>query len=48
MKWWAWCKSDSKIYVDYHDSDRGIINNNDFYLFEILLLESFHCDLSWL
>lgn len=36
------------IYIDYHDNEWGIASYDDAYLFEMILLESFHCGLSWL
>lgn len=36
------------IYIDYHDNEWGIASYDDGYLFEMILLESFHCGLSWL
>ena len=36
------------IYVDYHDFEWGVASYEDRYLFEMLVLESFHCGLSWL
>lgn len=35
-------------YIDYHDNEWGVPSRDDHYLFEMLLLESFHCGLSWL
>ncbi len=39
--------STSKIYIEYHDNEWGVPSYDDNYLFEMLLLESFHCGLSW-
>ncbi len=36
------------LYIEYHDSEWGVASHDDSYLFEMLLLESFHCGLSWL
>ncbi|MFI3226093.1 MAG: DNA-3-methyladenine glycosylase I [Clostridia bacterium] len=36
------------IYIEYHDNEWGIPSYDDNYLFEMILLESFHCGLSWL
>ena len=36
------------IYMDYHDNEWGLPSYDDSYLFEMLVLESFHCGLSWL
>lgn len=38
----------SKLYQDYHDNEWGIACHDDHKLFEMILLESFHCGLSWL
>lgn len=35
-------------YIKYHDHEWGIASYGDKYLFEMFLLESFHCGLSWL
>lgn len=42
-----WCNLDNKKYVDYHDNEWGILNLDDSYLFEMLILESFQAGLSW-
>ncbi|MFR9546388.1 MAG: DNA-3-methyladenine glycosylase I [Rikenellaceae bacterium] len=36
------------IYIEYHDNEWGVASYDDRYLFEMLILESFHCGLSWL
>ena len=36
------------IYIEYHDNEWGVPSYDDRYLFEMILLESFHCGLSWL
>ncbi len=36
-----------KIYQDYHDFEWGVPSFDDNYLFEMFVLESFHCGLSW-
>lgn len=38
----------SQLYMDYHDKEWGVASYDDPYLFEMFLLESFHCGLSWL
>lgn len=38
----------NEIYMEYHDNEWGIPSYEDRYLFEMILLESFHCGLSWL
>lgn len=42
-----WCNLENKKYIDYHDNEWGIINNDDRYLLEMLILESFQAGLSW-
>lgn len=42
-----WCNLANKKYVDYHDFEWGVLNTNDSYLFEMLILESFQAGLSW-
>lgn len=42
-----WCNLDNKKYIDYHDFEWGILNLDDSYLFEMLILESFQAGLSW-
>lgn len=36
------------IYIQYHDNEYGRASYDDEHLFEMLVLESFHCGLSWL
>lgn len=38
----------SEIYINYHDNEWGVPSYDDAYLFEMFVLESFHCGLSWL
>ncbi len=38
----------SELYIDYHDNEWGIASYDDAHLFEMFILESFHCGLSWL
>ncbi len=38
----------SQIYIDYHDNEWGVASRDDKHLFEMFVLESFHCGLSWL
>lgn len=42
-----WCNLKNKKYVDYHDNEWGVLNENDNYLYEMLILESFQAGLSW-
>lgn len=45
----GWPKLDAdEDYQYYHDHEWGIASYEDPYLFEMILLESFHCGLSWL
>ena len=43
----SWCHFDNPLYVEYHDKEWGIPNFDDFYLFKMLILESFQAGLSW-
>ena len=47
MKRCKWCNLNNPIYVEYHDKEWGIMNINDNYLLEMLILESFQAGLSW-
>lgn len=42
-----WCNEKNKKYVEYHDNEWGILNTEDKYLLEMLILESFQAGLSW-
>ena len=42
-----WCNLKNKLYIDYHDNEWGVLNLDEKYLFEMLLLESFQAGLSW-
>lgn len=42
-----WCNLENSKYVDYHDYEWGILNLDENYLFEMLVLESFQAGLSW-
>lgn len=42
-----WCNLKNPKYVEYHDSEWGILRIDDGYLFEMLVLESFQAGLSW-
>ena len=49
MKRCAWPNLENNpIYIEYHDNEWGVPSYDDKYLFEMLVLESFHCGLSWL
>lgn len=42
-----WCNTKNPIYVCYHDNEWGRVNNDEKYLYEMLILESFQAGLSW-
>ena len=42
-----WCNNKNDLYIKYHDEEWGVLNTNDKYLFEMLILESFQAGLSW-
>ena len=42
-----WCNLDNPLYVEYHDKEWGVLNLDESYLFEMLILESFQAGLSW-
>ena len=42
-----WCNLKNALYVKYHDEEWGILNLDEHYLFEMLILESFQAGLSW-
>ena len=42
-----WCNLKNEKYIKYHDEEWGILNLDDRYLFEMLILESFQAGLSW-
>lgn len=42
-----WCNLKNQKYIDYHDNEWGILNIDDKYLYEMLILESFQAGLSW-
>lgn len=42
-----WCNVNNPLYIEYHDSEWGILNLDEKYLFEMLILESFQAGLSW-
>ena len=44
-KWISNCKNIK--YIEYHDNEWGILNLDDNYLYEMLILESFQAGLSW-
>ncbi len=49
MKRCSWPNlENSEIYIEYHDKEWGVPSYDDAHLFEMFILESFHCGLSWL
>ena len=42
-----WCNVNNPLYVEYHDNEWGVLNLDEKYLFEMLILESFQVGLSW-
>lgn len=42
-----WCNVNNTLYVEYHDNEWGVLNLDEKYLFEMLILESFQAGLSW-
>lgn len=42
-----WCNINNPKYIEYHDKEWGVLNLEDKYLFEMLILESFQAGLSW-
>ena len=47
LKRCRWCNSKNPKYIEYHDNEWGILNFDDHYLYEMLILESFQAGLSW-
>lgn len=42
-----WCNINNPLYVEYHDNEWCVLNTDDRYLYELLMLESFQAGLSW-
>ena len=42
-----WCNLNNPKYIDYHDNEWGVLNLDDTYLLEMLILEMFQAGLSW-
>ena len=42
-----WCNLNNPKYIDYHDYEWGVLNLDDIYLLEMLILEMFQAGLSW-
>lgn len=47
LKRCKWCNPKNPAYIKYHDEEWGVLNLNEQYLFEMLILESFQAGLSW-
>ena len=47
MKRCKWCNLNNPLYIEYHDNEWGVLNLDEKYLFEMLILESFQAGLSW-
>ena len=47
MKRCKWCNLENDKYIEYHDKEWGVLNFDDKYLLEMLILESFQAGLSW-
>ena len=47
LKRCRWCNLKNPQYIEYHDNEWGILNFDDHYLYEMLILESFQAGLSW-
>jgi len=47
MRRCKWCNLENPVYIQYHDDEWGVLNLDDKYLFEMLILESFQAGLSW-
>ena len=42
-----WCNPKNELYIKYHDEEWGVLNLDEKYLYEMLILESFQAGLSW-
>lgn len=47
MKRCKWCNLNNPKYIDYHDHEWCVLNLDDSYLLEMLVLELFQAGLSW-
>ena len=47
MKLCKWVNLNNPKYIEYHNNEWGILNKDDKYLFEMLILECFQAGLSW-
>ena len=42
-----WCNLKNPLYIEYHDKEWGVLNLDEKYLYEMLILEMFQAGLSW-
>ena len=47
MKRCSWCNNKNKLYIDYHDNERGKLSQDEHYLYMMFILETFQAGLSW-
>ena len=47
MKLCKWVNLNNPKYIEYHNNEWGVLNKDDKYLFEMLILECFQAGLSW-
>ena len=47
MRRCKWCNLNNPKYIEYHDKEWGVLNLDDTYLLEMLILEMFQAGLSW-
>lgn len=47
MKRCSWCNLKNEKYIKYHDTEWGVLNTNEEYLYKMFILETFQAGLSW-
>lgn len=47
MRRCSWCNLKNEKYVKYHDTEWGVLNTNEEYLYKMFILETFQAGLSW-
>ena len=47
MKRCSWCNLKNEKYIKYHDTEWGVLNTNEKYLYKMFVLETFQAGLSW-
>lgn len=47
MRRCSWCNLKNEKYVKYHDTEWGVLNTNEEYLYKMFILEIFQAGLSW-